>query len=430
MELLIGLESPGHAGSGGSQRIFCGGGVRAAVSCAPAAIWSIAGSVQPSWPVWLWKDFKRKLNLYLSSCQFGVTLASLGLGAVTAPIVEVLLQKPLTLLGMSPSEQQPLAFAIALTVATALHITAGEQVPKNWAILYGDRLLPVLAGPLIIFTYTFYPIIWLLNAASNALLRLTGVKVDMRGYGGLPHTEEELRALLAQAVTRGTIPKERQQILTSAFDFPELKVRQIMTPRTQVNYLLINQPIGEVLHTVQNNAFTRLPLCDGDIDHVVGMVNMKDLFNHLQLIPGRLRFTGEKTGEGETIAIPDNLPGSAVHVIGAGDIDLRKIKRDVLHVPELMAVPQLLRQFQLTHNHMAIVVDEYEATSGIVTLEDVLEELVGEIEDEFDTAAQDAFVKEGDAFRVSWTVSPCTSCATGSTRRTCPSLRPIPSAVM
>ena len=129
---------------------------------------------------------------------------------------------------------------------------------------------------------------------------------------------------------------------------------------------------------------------------------MKDLFNHLQLIPGRLRFSDDKTPEGQAIAIADGLPGSAVHVIGSGDIDLRKIKHDILFVPELLAVPRLLRQFQNSHTHMAVVVDEYGATQGIVTLEDVLEEIVGEIEDEFDTAGgPPAFVAEGENYRVS-----------------------------
>src|SRR5690606_25349472 len=131
--------------------------------------------------------------------------------------------------------------------------------------------------------------------------------------------------------------------------------------------------------------------------------HMKDLFNHLKLIPGRLRFAdGQTTSDGEAIAIADGLPGSAVHVIGSGDIDLMKIKREVLFVPELLAVPKLLRQFQNSHVHMAVVVDEYGATRGIVTLEDVIEELVGEIEDEFDDVSTPAaFVPEGENYRVS-----------------------------
>jgi CBS domain containing-hemolysin-like protein len=343
---------------------------------------------------------KKKLDLYLSSCQLGVTIASLGLGAVTEPGVMKVMLPLMHWIAVPAHLHHPIAFSVAFALSTALHITIGEQAPKNWAILNPDRILPLLALPLVAFTWLLYPAIWLLNWASNGLLRLTGVEVQYGAHASLPHTAEELRTLLMQSIEQGTIAKSTQQILTSAFDFGELKVRQIMTPRTDVDYLLLDQPIGDVLRVVQKSAYTRFPLCDGDIDHVVGLVHMKDLFAHLKLIPGRLRFTDEKSPTGETIAIPDGLPGSAMHVIGSGDIDLRMIKREILFVPEMLPLPKLLRQFQNSHVHMAVVVDEYGATRGIVTLEDVLEELVGEIEDEFDTGSQPKFVAEGNTYRV------------------------------
>ncbi len=346
-------------------------------------------------------DVKKRLDLYLSSCQLGVTLASLGLGAVTEPAVAVILEPLLHLLKIPPHEMHTIAFVVALAISSALHIVIGEQVPKNWAIRVADRVLPLLALPLVLFTYVFYPGIALLNWVTNAILRLTGVNTDSSVEGGLPHTEDELRGLLAQAVKSGTINKGNENILTSAFDFGDLKARQIMTPRTDVNYLVLGQPVGEVLRTIQKSAFTRMPLCEGDIDHVIGLVNMKDLFTHLKLVPGKLRFLDERTPKGELIAIPDGLPGSALHVIGTGDVDLRAIKREILFVPELLPVPKLLRQFQTSHVHMAVVVDEYGATLGVVTLEDVIEQIVGDIEDEFDTAGPAEFVPEGESFRVS-----------------------------
>ena len=349
-------------------------------------------------------DIKKRLDLYLSTCQLGITIASLGLGAVTEPAVAAIIDPLLHSLGITPphvpGQHTALAIGIALSISTALHVVVGEVAPKNWAIFYPDKLLPVLALPLVIFTYLLYPLIWLLNSASNQLLRASGIKIEHGAHGGLPHTEAELRGLLAQAVSKGTIAEGNVSVLTRAFEFNDLKVRQIMQPRTQVDYLLLNQPIGDVLRTVQKSAFTRLPLCAGDIDHVIGLVHMKDLFTHLKLVPGKLRFSDATTPEGEAIVIADGLPGSAVHVIGAGDIDLQKIKRDVLFVPELLPVPKLLRQFQTGHVHMAVVVDEYGATQGIVTLEDVLEEIVGEIEDEFDAVAADQFIPEGENFRV------------------------------
>ncbi len=346
-------------------------------------------------------EIKKKLDLYLSTCQLGITIASLGLGAVTEPAVAALIRPLLELVQIPEAQIHPIAFAIALAIATSLHVVVGEVAPKNWAIFYPDKLLPVLAPPLVAFTYFFYPVIWLLNSASNTLLRWSGVRITHDVHGGMPHTEEELKALLAQAVAQGTIQKGHERLLTSAFGFGELKVKQIMTPRMNVEFLTLNQPIGEMLRTVQKAAYTRFPLCEGDIDHVVGLVHMKDLFTHLKLVPGRLRFSDEKTPDGQSIAIADGLPGSAVHVIGSGDIDLTKIKREVLFVPPLTPVMKLLRMFQTSHIHLAIVVDEYGATMGIVTLEDVIEELVGDIDDEFDPAAQTEFVREGDNVRVS-----------------------------
>ena len=243
-----------------------------------------------------------------------------------------------------------------------------------------------------------------LNAVTNSVLRLTGVGThdDGGGHGELPHTEDELRALLAQAVASGTIAKGNERLLTSAFEFGQLKTRQIMTPRTEVDFLTLGQPVGQVLRTVQKTAFTRLPLCDGDLDHVVGLVHMKDLFTHLKLVPGKLRFSDETLPDGMAVVIADGKPGSQVHVIGAGEIDLNQIRRDILFVLDALPVPKLLRQFQNSRTHMAVVVDEYGATQGIVTLEDVIEQLVGEIEDEFDAATTGAadFVKEGEAFRI------------------------------
>lgn len=344
---------------------------------------------------------KNELDLYLSSCQLGVTLASLGLGAVTEPLVAGVLLPLMQRLRMPADDIYVISFAIAMGMSTTLHIVIGEQAPKNWAISYSNRLLPLVAFPLIAFTYLFYPAIWLLNAATKGVLRLTGVNPNLTPHGGLPHTESELRGLLAQAVASGAIPRGRGRLLTSAFEFGELKVRQIMVPRTRVDFLLLHQPINNVLRTVQSAGYTRYPLCEGDLDHVVGLVNMKDLFGHLKLVPGKLRFADEKTPDGQAIAIADGKPGSEVHVIGSGEIDLTKIKRDILFVPELTAVPKLLRQFQARRVHMAVVVDEYGSTQGIVTLEDVLEEIVGEIEDEFDPVGRNDFIAEPHGYRVS-----------------------------
>ena len=293
------------------------------------------------------------------------------------------------------------AFFLAMGINTAAAHRHWRAVRKNWAIMFSDRLLPVLAPFLVAFTYLFYPVIWMLNLLTQQSAAGHGRAHDAQCAWQLPHTEDELRALLAQSVAQGEIGKGHGAIVASAFELGELKIRQIMVPRMRVDYLTLGQPTGEVLRTVQRGGFTRLPLCDGDLDHVIGVVHMKDLFNHLKLVPGKLRFTDDKTPDGQAIAIADGKPGSDVHVIGSGEIDLLELKRPILYVPELTPVLKVLRQFQGGHVHMAVVVDEYGATSGIVTLEDVLEEIVGEIEDEFDPVARTDFIRDGNGFRVS-----------------------------
>ncbi len=347
-------------------------------------------------------DIKRRLDLYLSSCQLGVTLASLGLGAVTEPAVGEVLRPLLHWLHLPDSSIHSVSFIVAMAVSTTLHIVIGEQAPKNWSIRAADRALPALALPLVLFTYIFYPAIWALNRVTNLVLQLSGVNLD-QPEGDSPHSKQELRTLLAQAVNAGTIGRGHERIVRSAIHFGDLKVRQIMTPRMKIEFLLLDAPTNDVLKTVQKAAFTRFPLCDRGVDHVVGLVHMKDLFTSLKLVTGRLRFGDASTPDGEAIAIVDGLPGSAVHVIGSGDIDLRKIKRPVVFVPELTPVPQLLRRFQTSQSHLAIVVDEYGSTKGLVTLEDVIEELVGEIDDEFDLRSSVDFVIDGENVRVSGT---------------------------
>ena len=344
---------------------------------------------------------KGDLTLYLSATQFGVTMASLALGAVMEPAIGGIISPLVRVFTPSQHTFYAISYLASFAIGMSLHIVMGEQVPKNWAIRNATRLLPYFAGPLILFTYTFYPFIWLLTVATRGVLRLAGIKLS--GKGGVPHTADELRSLLEESIEQGAIPKAQERILASAFQFADLKVRQIMTPRTQVDFLLVGEPIGKMLKVVQNSNYTRMPLCEADLDHVVGLVHMKDLFVHLKLVPGKLRFSDQKTPDGQAIAIADGKPGSMVHVIGSGEINLGEVRRDVLFVPALLSVPRLLRQFQSSHGHMAIVVDEYGATLGIVTLEDVIEELVGEIDDEFDASKNTDFIKDGENFRVAGT---------------------------
>jgi CBS domain containing-hemolysin-like protein len=179
-------------------------------------------------------------------------------------------------------------------------------------------------------------------------------------------------------------------------------VRQVMTPRTEVVYLRPDQPVEEILKTVQESPFTRLPLCERDIDHVLGVVHIKDLFKHLDLTPGHFDVAGGNEGvDGPSQARVKAVPGSELHVFGTGSVDLMKLRRDILFMPERLPVTRALRRFQEARQHMAAVIDEYGATIGIVTLEDIIEEMVGDIEDEFDEPAPPQFVREGNKYRIS-----------------------------
>jgi CBS domain containing-hemolysin-like protein len=344
-------------------------------------------------------DIKKRLDLYLSTCQLGITIASLALGYVIEPALITLLEPMLEQLGFHAGEGRHhwLAFAIAISIATALHVVVGEVAPKNLAIFYPDRVLPILTLPLVAFTMVFYPVIWVLNSASNVLLRLVGVPLGEASHGTVPHTVEELRALLEEAMHAGAIETGSAELLSGAFEFGDLKARQIMTPRVQLDYLLTDMPMDQILRTAQTGEHTRLPLCEKDLDHVIGMIHLRDLFGQLKLVVGRLKFT-DATNANEIVAVA-GAPGSEVHVIGSGTVDLKKIRRDILFVPELLPVEKLLRQMQQSAMHMAVVVDEYGGTVGVVTLEDIIEQIVGDITDEFDIT-ETGIEKEGESFRV------------------------------
>lgn len=285
-----------------------------------------------------------------------------------------------------------LLFSVAFT---CLMLQFAEIVPKTLGVRFGRTLAPVVARPLDMMVRLMTPIIWLIRLANRPFQR----KLPP-GPGQV--ALKEIRALASLARLSKIIDSRQEHLIRAASHLPELRVRQIMTPRTQVKFLRVGDPLSRILQVVQESEYTRLPLCQKDMDHVIGIVHVKDLFKQLHLMVGRLRFADAKTKDDEAVAIADGNPGAALHVIGSGHIDMRKIKRSVSYVPELMSVPALLRDFQESRKHMAVVVDEYGMTQGIVTLEDVIEEMVGEIEDEFDVPGKPAaFRAEGQGYRAS-----------------------------
>jgi len=294
---------------------------------------------------------QRRLDRFLSATQLGITLTSLGLGWLGEPAFANMLGGMFAALGItSPVVIRNTSITIAFAFITFLHIVVGELAPKSYAIRFTERVALWVALPMRIFQFLFAPALWLLYRASKGTLRLLGVTAETSG--DLAHSEDELRLLLAESHRVGELSGTKRELLENVIDYTERTARHVMVPRADIAYLSLAQPLEENLAVVTQAAFTRFPLASTDIDHVIGMVHVKDLFNRR-----------------------DQLRSSE---------DLTALKREILFVPETRPLDALQKDFQQRRTHIAIVVDEYGGTSGLVTLEDVLEEIVGEIQDEFD----------------------------------------------
>lgn len=291
------------------------------------------------------------LDAALSATQLGVTLASLGLGWVGKPVFASLLAPVLKHFNVDPAQADWIAFAIGFTVITFLHIVAGELAPKSFAI---QKPLPTslwIAQPLHCFYLLFYPFIWALNHAAFWLLRRLGLQPVSETE--LAHSEEEIRLLLAQTRRHASGPTVGQDIALNAFALRQRRVREVMRPRHEIVALNTEATIAECLTLARRTRYSRFPLCEGgELDKTLGVVNFKDLVE-------------------------------ARHDAGRGR-DLAAVARKIIFVPETARLEKLLTLFLQRKLHLALVVDEYGGTVGLVTLENVLEELVGPIEDEFD----------------------------------------------
>jgi CBS domain containing-hemolysin-like protein len=294
---------------------------------------------------------QRRLDAFLSATQLGITLTSLGLGWIGEPAFAHLLAPAFVALGIeSPVVIHNTSVTLAFAVITFLHIVVGELAPKSYAIRATERVALWVALPMRAFQFVFKPALWLLARAAQETLRLVGVSAEKSG--DLAHSEEELRILLAESHRLGALSGAKRKLLENVIDYTERTARHVMIPRADIAYLSLARSLEENLAVITQSANTRFPLATADIDHVIGMVHVKDLFNRR-----------------------DQLRSSQ---------DLAALKREILFVPETRALDALQRDFQQSRTHMAIVVDEYGGTSGLVTLEDVIEEIVGEIQDEFD----------------------------------------------
>jgi CBS domain containing-hemolysin-like protein len=298
------------------------------------------------------------LDAYLSATQLGVTLASLALGWIGQPYVAGLLAPLLSHVGIS---SQAVIDGISITLAFALityfHIVLGELTPKTVSIRKALETSLWLSAPLHLFYLIFRPAIWFLQVSAREILKL--LRLDPVAENELGHSEEELRVILTESDAKAEVTPLSKELLINALDFRRRVVRDIMTPRGDVIYLDAQDSFEANLQVAIESAHTRFPLVQGHLDNTIGLIHIKDLMKEMK----------------------KSKP------------DLLAIKRDLLPVPEFMPLDKLLNTFLAKRVHLAVVVDEFGGAVGIVTLDNVLEELVGEIKDEFDQEPAREFVR-------------------------------------
>lgn len=293
----------------------------------------------------------KHLDSYLSATQLGVTLASLGLGWVGEPAFAWIVRPAVGALApraVSEAVVHTVALTLAFLLITMLHIVLGELAPKWIAIDRTEATALWLAPPLFVFHRLTYPAIWVLNRAARGMLKLVGLPPPSESE--VAHDEQELRLLLATSGA-GDMTTQKREILDNVFELSHRVARQIMVPRADVVYLSTTRPLAENLRIARQSGHTRYPLCEGDLDHVVGLVHIKDIFR------------------------ADRPLAS-----------LAEVARKIDYVPETLELDRLLKRMRHERFHVAAVIDEYGGVSGIVALENVIEEIVGQIQDEFDVA--------------------------------------------
>ena len=281
--------------------------------------------------------------------QLGITLASLGLGWVGEPAVATLILPITHAIGLDDVIGHTIALVLAFSIITGLHIVLGELTPKTMAIQNVEKIMLSVALPMLVFHRVMYPFVWLLNHVANWVAHRMGFHTASEGDDA--HTEEEIRLLMEESHRQGLIDDTEVDFVDNVFDFTDLNVREIMTPRTDMVCLYLEDTMDENLHIILEEQLTRYPICHEDKDHIVGFLHVKDLM--------RVMAEGRKP-------------------------NLRRLARKALIVPESMDVSVLLKTMQKQRSQMAIVVYEYGGTAGMVTIEDIVEEIVGDIQDEFD----------------------------------------------
>lgn len=304
------------------------------------------------------------LDEYLSACQLGITVTALGLGFLGESTVEALLHPLFGILNIPDSFSSVLSIALAFLTITFLHVVVGELAPKTIAIQKAERITLFFARPLIFFYKLMFPFIWVLNGSARLLTGLFGFK--RISEHDIAHTEEELRLILSESYKNGEINQSEYKYVNNIFEFDDRVAKEIMVPRTEIIALERDKTVQEILTIMTSEKYTRYPVVDGDKDHIIGLVNLKEL-------------------------LTDVVTGT-----GADGKTIEDYTRPIIHVIESIPIQELLAKMQRERVHMAILIDEYGGTSGLVTVEDIIEEIVGEIRDEFDTDEKPAVQKIND----------------------------------
>jgi CBS domain containing-hemolysin-like protein len=297
------------------------------------------------------KKIVTNLDEYLSACQLGITVTALGLGWLGEPTVEHILHPLLNYFNMPESVSSITSLILAFASVTFIHVVVGELAPKTFAIQKAETVTLIFAKPMILFYKIMYPFIKALNGSARLIVGMFGLKPASEHEAA--HSEEELQLIISESYLSGEINQSEYKYVNNIFEFDDRNANEIMVPRTEIVAFDISQSLNECLQIVTKENYTRYPVIDGEKDNIIGMVNMKEVFT-------------------------EYIKGKNV------ETSIQEYIRPVIQVIESIPIHDLLLKMQKERVHMAILMDEYGGTAGLVTVEDILEEIVGEIRDEFD----------------------------------------------
>lgn len=308
-----------------------------------------------------------QLDNVLNAVQFGITLASLALGWIGEPAIAHMLEPVLGRSFLGQAAAHTVAIVIAFTIITYMHVILGEVVPKSLALQRAERVALAVSGPMDFFMTVAKPFLQVMRSSANVVLKAFGIQNVAEGH---PHSPEELKMIVAGAHRLGLMPEYQEEVVLRALDMSNISVREIMTPRNRIFSLPADMTLRDALTPVVEEQHSRVPVYDSvrGPEYIIGLLYSKDVSRW-----SRLRLTYAQTED--WAARLDRMK-------------IRDIMRDVLVVPETKLINDLLLEFKNSRRHLAVVVDEFGSTAGVVTVEDVLEQLVGEIEDEFDITPQ------------------------------------------